>query len=90
MKQKHAALNSGKNRGLYTRIATSRDQNVLAFERSKQGDTVVFIANMSNEHVGFTSPYNGTFKRYQDGKEKVLSDTYEYRMSPWEFWILSK
>ncbi|MDG2491589.1 MAG: alpha-amylase family glycosyl hydrolase [Flavobacteriaceae bacterium] len=90
LKQKHAALNSGENRGLYTRIATSRDQNVLAFERSKQGDTVVFIANMSNEYVGFTSPYNGTFKRYQDGKEKVLSDTYEYRMNPWEFWILSK
>jgi glycosidase len=90
LKQKHAALNSGENRGLYSRITTSRDQNVLAFERSKQGDTVVFIANMSNEHVGFTSPYNGTFKRYQDGKVKVLSDTYEYRMSPWEFWILSK
>ena len=23
-----------------------------------------------------------------DGKVKTLSDTYEHRMQPWEFWIL--
>ena len=88
LKQNHAALNSGEERGSYKRISTSRDQNILAFERTKLGDTIVFIANMSNEYVGFTSPYNSSFKRFDDGKVKILSDTYEHRMQPWEFWIL--
>ena len=90
LKLQHPALHSGADRGTYRRFSTSRDENVLAFERTKKGDTVVFIANMSAEYVGFTSPYNGTFKRFEDGKTKILSDTYEHRMRPWEFWILTK
>ena len=43
---------------------------VLAFERTKEGDTIVFIGNMSGEHIGFRSPYNGTFKRFKDEKIK--------------------
>ena len=90
LKLQHPALQSGVDRGTYRRLSTSRDENVLAFERTKKGDTVVFIANISAEYVGFTSPYNGTFKRFEDGKVKIISDTYEHRMRPWEFWILTK
>ena len=90
LKRNHPALHSGENAGKYTRISTSLDDKVLAFERSKDGDTLVFIANLSKDHIGFTSPYNGEFKRYQDAKPKRLSYSYEYRMKPWEFWILTK
>jgi alpha-amylase len=90
LKLQHPALHSGIDRGTYRRLSTSRDESVLAFERTKKGDTVVFIANVSAEYVGFTSTYNGTFKRFEDGKTKILSDTYEHRMGPWEFWILTK
>jgi len=90
LKLQHPALHSGVDRGTYRRLSTSRDENVLAFERTKKGDTVVFIGNISEEYVGFTSTYNGTFKRFEDGKVKILSDTYEHRMRPWEFWILTK
>jgi len=90
LKLEHPALHSGVDRGTYKRLSTSRDENVLAFERTKKGDTVVFIANISAEYVGFTAPYNGTVKRFEDGKVKILSDTYEHRMRPWEFWILTK
>ena len=74
--------------GKYTPIKTSLLEKVLAFERTKEGDTIVFIGNMSGEHIGFSSPYNGTFKRFKDEKTKRLSYSYEYRMKPWEFWIL--
>jgi len=85
LKQNHPSLNAGKEAGKFNQIETS-----LAFERTKAGDTIVFMANLSKEHIGFTSPYNGYFKRYQDNKPKRLSYSYEYRMKPWEFWILKK
>lgn len=90
LKQKHPSLNAGKEAGEFKQIETSLGEKVLAFERTKAGDTVVFMANLSKEHIGFTSPYNGYFKRYQDNKPKRLSYSYEYRMKPWEFWILKK
>ena len=90
LKTTHPALHAGKNAGQYNQIETSHIDKVLAFERTKLGDTIVFIANMSKEHMGFTSPYNGKFKRFEDGKTKQLSYSYEYRMRPWEFWILIK
>ncbi len=90
LKTEHIALSSGEGRGTYTRIKTSRDESVLAFERTKLGDTIMFIGNLSNAHIGYTSPYNGVFKRFEDGKKKILSESYEYRMRPWEFWILTK
>ena len=88
LKSSRPALHSGREAGKYTPIKTSLLDKVLAFERSKEGDTIVFIGNMSGEHIGFRSPYNGTFKRYKDEKFKRLSYSYEYRMKPWEFWIL--
>ena len=90
LKNSHPALHSGREAGKYTPIKTSLLDKVLAFERSKEGDTIVFIGNMSGEHIGFRSKYNGTFKRYKDEKFKRLSYSYEYRMKPWEFWILKK
>ena len=90
LKTTHPALHAGKEAGKYSPIETSLRDKVLAFERSKAGDTIVYIANMSKDHIGFTSPYNGMFKRYQDNKPKRLSYSYEYRMRPWEFWVLTK
>ena len=90
LKQKHPSLNSGQNAGSLNIINTSLGEKILAFERVKQADTIVFIANFSKDHVGFTSNYNGKFKRFSDEKTKKLSFSYEYRMKPWEFWILTK
>jgi alpha-amylase len=90
LKQQHPALHAGKEKGSYQEISTSSPHKVLAFKRAKAGDTLVYIANLSDQHIGFTSPYNGMFKRFQDNKPKRLSSSYEYRMKPWEFWILKK
>ncbi len=88
LKNNHPALRSGKEGGTFKPIETSKSQQVLAFERTFEGDTLVVVANLSAQYAQFTSPYEGTFKRYQDFKSKRLSSSYQYDMKPWEFWIL--
>ena len=85
LKNKFPALAAGANGGNYTRLRTSRNDQVLAFQRGKEGDTLVFIANLSKDYAQFTMPFNGTFKRFQDDKQKVLSESYQYDMKPWNF-----
>lgn len=89
LKRNNPALHAGKDAAAFHPISTSLANKVVAFERVKENDTIVFMANMSNEHIGFTSPYNAKLKRFQDGKPKQLSFSYEYRMRPWEFWIMT-
>ena len=90
LKNHHKALATGNNGGSYKRIYTTKDYQILAFERAKDEDTLVVIANVSKDYTQFTMPYEGTFKRYQDFKTKKLSFSYQYDMKPWEFWILFK
>ncbi len=90
LKNHHKALASGNKGGSYKRINTSKDYQILAFERVKDEDTLVVIANLSKDYSQFTMPYEGSFKRYQDFKNKKLSSSYQYDMKPWEFWILFK
>lgn len=89
LKRKHAALTTGPKGGSYRRLNTTKDYQVLAFERGHQGDTLVFMGNMSSQYAQFTLPYEGTFKRFPDGKTKKLTASYQYDMKPWEFWILT-
>ena len=90
LKNNHRALAAGTSAGSYKRINTTRDNQILAFEREKEGDTLVVVANLSKDYAQFTMPYAGSFKRYQDFKSKLLSPSYQYVMKPWEFWILIK
>ena len=90
LKNNHRALASGKKRGSYKKVQTSKTNQIYAFERGKDGDTLVVIANLSKEYAQFTMPLNGIYRRYQDYKTKQLSSTYQYYLKPWEFWILIK
>ena len=90
LKNNHAALASGIGAGSFKSLYTSKNNQVFAFQRGKDGDTLVVLSNLSKEYAQFTMPFNGTFKRYQDNKIKILSESYEYVMKPWEFWILTK
>ncbi|MEK9612579.1 MAG: alpha-amylase family glycosyl hydrolase [Flavobacteriaceae bacterium] len=88
LKNNHKALASGREAGSFKRLNTTKDHQILAFERGKEGDTLVVIANLSKDYAQFTLPYDGIFKRYHDFKTKRLSSSYQYDMKPWEFWIL--
>ena len=88
LKNNHKALASGLSGGSYKRILSSKNNQIFAFERENEGDTLLFIANLSKDYAQFSLPYDGYFKRYQDFKTKRLSSSYQYDMKPWEFWIL--
>ena len=90
LKNNHSALESGADGGSFNMLTTSKPQQIFTFERGKNGDTLVVLANLSKEYAQFTMPYDGEFKRFTDFKSKRLSSPYEYVMKPWEFWILIK
>lgn len=88
LKNENPALHSGENGASYTRIKTSVDDKVLAFERKKEGNKVLFVANMTKDPVKFTMTYEGKFREYLSGEyiEGVVGQ--EYELSPWQYYIL--
>ena len=90
LKNNHKALASGKNGGSYKQLLNTKNNQIFAFERGKEGDTLVVIANLSKDYAQFTMPLEGMYRRYEDYKPKRLSASYQYDMKPWEFWILIK
>ncbi|NAS31360.1 alpha-amylase [Flavobacteriaceae bacterium R38] len=87
LKNNNIALNGGKQPAAYTRIATSDEEHILAFERAKGENKVVFLANLSDEPVATTVDYEGTFKNYMSGTEANLEKEKTYELAPWEYII---
>ena len=94
LKNTNKALNTGVGGADYhsltelVKMKYGKENQIFAFERSNSKNKVIFIANMSKNYAQFTMDYNGAFKTFSDGNLKLMSDSYEYVMKPWEFWIL--
>ena len=94
LKNTNDALTAGEGRAAYqslTRLVNmnhGKENQIFAFKRIGQKNTVILIANMSKSYAQFSMNFNGNFKNFFNGKFKKLSDTYEYVMKPWEYWIL--
>ena len=88
LKNENPALNGGKNPGSYKRIATSSDQNILAFEREKQGKKVLFVSNFTKVTQQFTAPIEGTFTDFMSGEKVTFSKNQKFNFKPWEYKIL--
>ena len=94
LKNTNKALNTGVGGADYhsltglVKMKYGKENQIFAFERSNSKNKVIFIANMSKNYAQFTMDYNGAFKTFSDGRLKHMSDSYEYVMKPWEFWIL--
>ncbi len=96
IRKENKALHSGNYGGDIT-FATMESRDVLAFLRSKEDNTVVFLCNMSDKEQ------KADVSEFLDGSETVLlygkGETYtkegtcpagEITLAPWEFYILSK
>jgi alpha-amylase len=90
LKNSSAALNGGKDAASYKRLATSSDINILAFEREKKGDKVIYIANLTKAPKTFTLPVEGTFTNYMTGEKVTLAKGQQHTFKPWQYWILTK
>lgn len=90
LKIKDNALNGGKKPAAYKRLSTSQDAKVLAFERNKGSDKVVFVGNLSKTTVEFTAPVEGEFTDYMAGKKVNIGINQKFILKPWEYKILIK
>jgi glycosidase len=90
LKAQTDALDGGKKAAKYSRITTSADEQVLAFDRTKNGDTLVFIANLSPNKITAKMEYFGEFTNYMDQQKVDLSETTSMDLTPWEYKILLK
>lgn len=88
LKNEHPALNGGVNKASYQRLSTS-SENILAFERKKDNQTLIFVANLSKEPTTFSMELRGDFVEYMSAKPRSLTSS-EITFNPWEYWILIK
>jgi glycosidase len=83
------ALHGGKNKANYKRLSAS-NENVLAFERTKNGKKVIYLANLSAKPVSVSMPITGQYKDVMNEKMMDLNTTQVLSMVPWQYFILTK
>ena len=88
LKNENTALNGGKKAASYTRISTSDDKKILAFERAKENKKVIYISNLSKSAADFTSSLEGKFTDYMTGEKVNYSKNQRFTFKPWEYKIL--
>ncbi|MFD1063009.1 alpha-amylase family glycosyl hydrolase [Winogradskyella litorisediminis] len=86
LKNTNPALNGGKNPASYTPLESEKD--ILMFERSKDGNTILFVGNFSEESNKVLIP-NGTYIDYLADKKNEANDD-AVSIQAWDFKILIK
>ncbi|WP_029035942.1 alpha-amylase family glycosyl hydrolase [Salinimicrobium xinjiangense] len=89
LKNESKALHGGKEAAEYNRLQTSLDTQVLAFERSKGGEKIIYIANMSDKPAKFTLELQEELNPYLGKKDFIMQENDEYHFAPWEYVILA-
>ena len=89
LKAENSALNGGKNKATYKRIPTSNDNQILIFEREKNGEKVIYLANLSNQVVSASLPISGEFTDYITGKKVVFDVKLSTQLQPWQYYIIN-
>ncbi|GGI55828.1 alpha-amlyase [Winogradskyella haliclonae] len=86
LKNSNPALNGGKNPASYKQLDS--EENVLMFERSKDGNTILFVGNFSAESNKVSIP-NGKYLDYiSDEKMEAKGDA--INLEAWAYKILIK
>lgn len=88
LKNENPALHGGKNAAEYNRISTSADDKILAFERAKAGEEILYVANMTEQPMQFTLDYQGEFLDYMKSEPYEITEGEELNFQPWEYKIL--
>jgi len=90
LKQSNTALNGGKNAASYTRVKTSNDAAILAFKREKNNDTIMYLANFSDNEVEFTTEETGTYSNFFTGDVYEGTPESKYVLNPGGYIIIIK
>ncbi|SDG73610.1 alpha-amylase family glycosyl hydrolase [Psychroflexus sediminis] len=88
LKNTNEALDGAKEAASYQRLTTSNDAAILAFERSKQEDRLIFMANFTDEVQEFQTDFSGNYKDYMTSEPFELKTDQILNFKPWEYKIL--
>ncbi|MGH1386179.1 alpha-amylase family glycosyl hydrolase [Kordia sp.] len=88
LKNTNAALHGGKNAASYSKLQTSKADNVLAFKREKGGKQVYYIGNLSNEAVITKIDLTGSFTNAIDGGSILFREGQDVALQPWQYLVL--
>lgn len=90
LKQEHPALTGGLHRGDFRILEHDKPQQVFIYERTKGGDRVVVMLNLSpeNQQVNLTAPLTETFTAY--GTEEVRTGLDSFELPAWGYRIWVK
>ena len=86
LKNSNPALNGGKHAAAYQRVQTNND-DVLMFNRSKEGNTVTFIGNFSNKKQSIDNQMPKNATDYM-ANEPLELESGKLTLNPWEYKIL--
>lgn len=89
LKTTSPALHGAKQAADYNRLQTSADTQVLAFERTKEGEKVIYIANLSGNPVNFTLELQENLQPVVGKNDFQIQENGEYIFQPWEYVILT-
>ncbi len=93
LKKVNEALWNGDFGGEYIPVKNSSEDKVVTFTRSKNGNTVFTIINLSGDEVEIKLSGNGFAGEYTDGfkKNKVtFTENHQLKLKPWEYRIYTK
>ena len=88
LKNDNEALHGAKEAAAYTRITTSADDKILAFERSAGDEKVVYLANLNPKPTEFTVELPDDLQVYMGKKDFEMAENKKYNFKPWEYVIL--
>ena len=90
LKNNQISLNGGKEAASYKKIDLG-NENVLCFEREKNGETIIFLANMSDKDQSIAKGISGNFKDLMAGDNVTIDKNYsKMNLKPWEFELFLK
>lgn len=89
LKTENSALNGGKKSASYKKITTPNDTEILAFEREKNGEKIIYIANLSDKTISTSLPINGEFEDFITGKKIIFDAKLNTQLQPWQYYILN-
>lgn len=90
LKNEVPALAGGKHAASYERIATGKDETVLAFKRVKGESELIYMANLKAEDDEFYLPETGAFLNAISGETEELNNANAFKLPPWGYKILIK
>lgn len=93
LKHENQALWNGIHGGAVHRIAHEHINEAIAFYRTKNGYSIVFVGNFSDKplELSLKSPIlNGTFNNFKDSIQHPLNGSWSLQIKPWDYALLTQ